>query len=319
MNILVIDDSKLMRKMVSAIIADGGHTPFTASGAERGLQILEKAAIDLIFMDVEMPKMNGFELTRLIRKQKQSWIPIIFLTASTEDAHLTRGIESGGDDYIMKPINSVVLDAKIKAMARIVNMKKELDAANRSLLQLSNIDALTGIMNRRGFNESLKRDWKNHTREKKEISIVFLDIDNFKAFNDNYGHQRGDECLKQFSTVINSQLKRPLDTLARYGGEEFVILLPNTALDGAALIGLKIIDALANAKIPHQFSPVAPYLTASMGITSSRFSAKNETVLVQQADQAVYKAKKQGRNRYSVYEPKLQEEGIGRLMNQSPS
>ncbi len=317
MNILVIDDSKLMRKMVGAIIAAEGNTPHAASGAERALKILDKITIDLIFMDVEMPKMNGFELTRLIREKKQSWIPIIFLTASTDDTHLTEGIESGGDDYMMKPINSVVVAAKIKAMARIVNMKKELDAANRRLLQLSNVDALTGIMNRRGFNESLKRDWKNHTREQKEISMVFLDIDNFKAFNDNYGHQRGDECLKQFSSVINSQLKRPMDTLARYGGEEFVILLPNTALDGAALIGVNIIDALAREKIPHQFSPVAPYLTASMGITSSRFSAENETILIQQADQAVYKAKMQGRNRYSVYEPKLQEEGIGKLINLS--
>ncbi|NRA14897.1 MAG: diguanylate cyclase [Oceanospirillaceae bacterium] len=303
MNILVIDDSKLMRKMVSAIIADAGDQPYVASGAEQALLMLDKKNIELIFMDVEMPKMNGFELTRLIRSKKRSWIPIIFLTASTDDSHLTKGIESGGDDYIMKPINSVVLAAKIKAMARIVNMKKELDTVNRQLLRLTNVDALTGIMNRRGFNESLKRDWKNHTRERKEISMVFLDIDNFKAFNDNYGHQRGDECLKQFSAVINTQLKRPMDTLARYGGEEFVIILPNTTLDGAALIGSYIIDALADAKIEHQYSPVAPYLTASMGITSSRFSAKNENMFIQQADQAVYKAKKQGRNRYSVYEP----------------
>lgn len=301
MNILVVDDTKLMREMVSAIIADIGDTPYAANGAEQALQILQQTDIELILMDVEMPHTNGFELTRLIRETEQEWLPIIFLSASTEDAHLIEGIESGGDDYLMKPINSIVLEAKIKAMARIVKMKKELDTANRQLFHLTNVDALTGIMNRRGFDKSLERDWKNHIRERIEISIIFLDIDHFKAFNDHYGHQQGDECLKQFAQVVGTQLKRPMDILARYGGEEFIILLPNTTLEGATLIGSHIIGALADARIPHQFSPVAPYLTASLGITSSHFSAKDEAAFVQQADQALYKAKMQGRNRLSIF------------------
>ena len=303
MRILVVDDTKLIREMVSAIIRHQGYTPVTASGATEALAVLQDGNIDLILMDIEMPEMNGFELTRLIRKLLKHWVPIIFLTGSTEDSHLAEGIDAGGDDYLTKPVNATVLSAKIRAMARIAQMKADLDEVNIKLLQLTQLDPLTEAVNRRGLDESLERAWRIRQRENTELALIFLDIDHFKTYNDNYGHQQGDQCLKLFTGIVQNQLLRPADILARYGGEEFVALLPNTSLAGAEKIAADIISALQQANLPHAFSDTAEYITASLGISSSHLGAKDSHELLKQADKAVYLAKQQGRNRSVTYQP----------------
>jgi len=301
MHILVVDDSKLIREMVSAIIVDEGYIPYAGENAQQSLEILKKVKIDLILMDVEMPDINGFELTRKIRESQDEWIPIIFLSGQSDDSYLSQGIDAGGDDYLLKPVNSIVLSAKIRAMSRIAKMKEDLDEANHNLLKLTNLDPLTGTVNRRGLDESLKRYWLMSLRDEKELSLIFIDIDYFKPYNDNYGHQQGDDCLRQFSKIITQVIQRPLDMLARFGGEEFVVLLPQTALAGAVLICQDIITALAHANIQHEYSKTKPYVTASLGVATTADGASKSEQLLEQADQAVYQAKKRGRNKWICY------------------
>lgn len=302
MQILVVDDNRLIRQMVSAIIAHEGYTPFTATGAKEAHSVLDTTDIDLILMDVEMPDVDGFELTRQIRQRlKDQWIPIIFLTGKTNEEHLVEGIDAGGDDYLAKPVNSTVLSAKIRAMARIAQMKSALDEANQQLLKLTHLDALTGAINRRGMDEALERAWRISQREKTELSLILIDIDHFKAYNDNYGHPQGDICLKTFSQTIQAQLFRPGDLLARYGGEEFILILPNTPAEGAEQLCERIINALATANLPHAFSTTNSHITASFGISSSQNTTESASQLIEQADKALYVSKQSGRNRFTNY------------------
>jgi len=294
----VIDDSKLIREIVGAIVISEGYVPLKAEGAQQALEILDKVDVDLILMDVEMPGLNGFDLTRKIRESKPDWIPIIFLSAHSEESYLSQGIDAGGDDYLLKPVNSTVLVAKIRAMSRIAKMKAELDEANHKLLKLTHLDSLTEIVNRRGLDESLKRFWRMSVREQKNLSIAFIDIDHFKPYNDNYGHQQGDKCLRQFSKLIERLLKRPLDMVTRYGGEEFVIVLPETPLEGAMEVCERIVTALAKEDIEHKYSETKPYLTASIGVATNADGASDAEQLLKQADIAVYQAKRSGRNKY---------------------
>lgn len=294
----MVDDSKFIREMVSAIILDEGYLPYKAEGAQEALGVLNETDIDLILMDVEMPGLNGFELTRKIRETLKEWIPIIFLSGQNDDSYLSRGIDAGGDDYLSKPVNSIVLSAKIRAMSRIAKMKAELDEANHKLLKLTHLDPLTEIINRRGLNESLARFWRMSLREKKELSVAFIDIDHFKLYNDNYGHQQGDNCLRQFSKLIEKLLLRPLDMITRFGGEEFVVVLPETSQNGAIAVCERIITALAYESIEHSYSETKPYLTASLGIATNSDGADDAEQLLQQADIAVYQAKRSGRNKW---------------------
>ncbi len=190
MNILVIEDSSYQRQLISAMIADSGFKAICTSGCKEALDVLAITSVDLILMDIEMPDMNGFELTKIIRSTYPEWMPIIFLSANDSEAYLTKGIDAGGDDYLTKPVKQVVLAAKIRAMERISLMKSALDQANKQLELLSIIDPLTQVLNRRGLSPILNNSWVNNLKESAELSLLMLDIDCFKLYNDNYGHQQ---------------------------------------------------------------------------------------------------------------------------------
>lgn len=303
MNILVVDDDRFIRKIVSAVIIEAEHTPIEAANDIEALDALEKGSIDLVLTDVEMPGRNGFELTAEIRKRfSDNWFPIIFLTGSTDEKHYELGINAGGDDYLTKPVSPIILTAKIHAMERIINMKQDLDKANARLERLSSIDPLTKVYNRRYLEKQLLKEWKRSQRHTDEhLSAIMLDIDFFKPYNDNYGHQKGDACLKDVAKTLSQCLHRSHDLLARYGGEEFAIILPETDLKGAQLIAETIIHALEEKAIPHEYSSVAKYITASIGISSTEHGADTPHVLLQQADTALYAAKEAGRKGFKVF------------------
>lgn len=302
MNILVVDDDRFIREIISAVITDAGHTPITASRDLEALPILESGDIDLVLTDVEMPGLNGFELTREIRKRfPDDWFPIIFLSGQSDEKHYEEGIDAGGDDYLTKPVSPIVLKAKILAMERIANMKKALDSANSRLEKLSTQDPLTKVSNRRDLEQSLLKEWKLHKRKETELSIIMLDIDFFKPYNDNYGHQQGDECLKSVAKALKKCLHRSHDLLARYGGEEFAIVLPDTSLDGATHVANRVIDSLKQLNLPHEYSTAASYITVSMGISSTTAHSETPTGLLKQADDALYLAKENGRNRSEIF------------------
>jgi PleD family two-component response regulator len=169
-------------------------------------------------MDIEMPEVDGFALTKMMRKEYPQWFPIIFLSANDSEEYLTQGIDAGANDYLTKPIKQVILSAKLRAMERIAKMKGALERANKQLEILSSIDPLTQILNRRGLEEVLASAWKINERQKGELSILMIDIDFFKPYNDNYGHPQGDKCLVQVANTLNETLNRATDSLARYGG-----------------------------------------------------------------------------------------------------
>lgn len=303
MNILVVDDDRFIREIISAVIKDAKHSPITAANAEEALPILDQGGIDLVLTDVEMPGKNGFELTREIRDRfPDNWFPIIFLSGQSDEKHYEEGIDAGGDDYLTKPVSPIVLKAKILAMERIAKMKKDLDSANARLEKLSSQDPLTKISNRRDLEHNLLKEWQRSKRDQTELAAIMLDIDFFKPYNDNYGHQQGDDCLKAVAKTLKQCLNRSHDLVARYGGEEFAIILPDANLSGAATVALQILDALKEANLKHEFSTVADRVTVSMGISSTRFAAETPNALIKQADEALYQAKENGRNRFELYQ-----------------
>lgn len=303
MNILVVDDNKLIRQVVSAMIVDSGHVAITAEGHRQALDKLNVEAIDLVLMDIEMPEVNGFELTKMMREEHEQWFPIIFLSSNDSEDYLSKGIDAGADDYLTKPVKQVILTAKIRAMERIVKMQGALEKVNKQLEILSSIDPLTQLLNRRGLEEVLANTWLVNQRQKGELSILMLDIDFFKPYNDNYGHPQGDKCLVQVAETLNEALNRSTDSLARYGGEEFVAVLPFTPTDGARFKAKELINSLLIKQIQHEFSSIASHVTVSIGIATKgpMNNISNADELIKQADLALYQAKKQGRNCYQVF------------------
>jgi diguanylate cyclase (GGDEF)-like protein len=216
----------------------------------------------------------------------------VYLTGRTDPTSLIEGLNVGGDAYITKPVLPDVLLAISKAMLRVSKAKSELLSANKKLDEIAHYDVLTQIMNRRGYEDMLHRLWKDHERRQGNLSVLLRDIAHIKKYNDNYGHIKGDECLRQVAQVLKNEFKRPIDVLARYGGEEFVVLLPDTDINGAKAVAERLIKALESANIKHEFSDTKPFVTISIGATQKKLD-KTITMknLLETADKALYKAK----------------------------
>ncbi len=298
MRILLVEDSPTLRHAMSRYIEHAGHEAVIAENGEQSLQILEHDLVDLVIMDVEMPGLNGFETTRLIREWLAGhWIPIMFVTGKSDDESFAEGIEAGGDDYLIKPVNPVILKAKIRAMERLIEMRNQLNKLNKELETLSQRDSLTHLYNRRTFNELSTKEWLRAGRTKKSISLLMLDIDHFKQYNDHYGHPAGDRCLIKVSKALEDTLKRPTDIVARYGGEEFVVLLPDTDLAGAEIVAEKLRSAIEDLDIHHEMSDTAEVITTSIGLCSSDYTTGFKiAALFKPSDQLLYKSKADGRN-----------------------
>ena len=306
MKVLLVEDSATLRYTLCNYIGSAGHEAVVAKSGEEALQLVENIEVDLVIMDVEMPGLNGFETTQLLREAfGDHWVPIIFVTGKCDDDSVVEGIEAGGDDYLPKPISQVILNAKIRAMERIIQMRDQLRALNAELAALSQRDSLTYLYNRRTFDELATHQWAVLNRNRQPVAILMLDIDYFKQYNDHYGHPAGDACLQRVAEAVQSCVRRPEDIIARYGGEEFIALLPNTDHKGALSVAQSIRQAVADLNIPHQKSGAADWVTISIGLASAQFTvnlAIND--IIGQADKALYGAKEQGRNRVQSYEVK---------------
>ena len=281
-----------------AYILAAGHQALVAESGEQALQLIENSVVDLIIMDVEMPGLNGFETTRLMREWfKGFWVPIIFVTGKSDEQSYTDGIEAGGDDYLIKPISAVILRAKIHAMERIIEMRDKLSQLNNELQKLSQTDSLTQVYNRRAFDDMAQKYWLVATRRHSSISVLMLDVDHFKLYNDYYGHPAGDNCLVQVSAALKTSLLRPEDTLGRYGGEEFIVILPDTDRQGAEQLASTIRRNIEALHIEHKRSSTAAEVTISVGgATCSHTMGSSLEELIKQADEALYKSKLAGRN-----------------------
>ncbi len=305
MKILVVDDSKVIRMVVTECIVSMGHEIINAENGDEAIDYISENDVDLVLMDVEMPGRNGFDITLAIRKMKvDDWFPIIFLTTKIDDDSFSNGILAGGDAYLPKPINPLRLQLTITAMERIYIMRQKLQSAQKDLLQankalerLALYDQLTGLANRRNFDETLESQFKLSARNKSPLSLIICDIDFFKIYNDNYGHQKGDQCLADVAKIIGRREGRPTDKACRYGGEEFTVILPDTFLQGGLQIAENIRQAVFNANIIHSGSKVSSVVTLSLGIVTYTGQFKTQSEMLKAADDALYRAKDNGRNR----------------------
>ncbi len=278
----------------------------------------------LILLDVQMPDMDGYETAELLRSvKKTSTIPIIFVTAANkEDHHVFKGYESGAVDYLFKPLEPVILTSKVKIFielykqrirleektreldAKVIELealKLELEHSNKRLRHQSYCDGLTKLPNRRFFDQTLIKEWRRSTRDKKPLSMLLIDIDNFKAYNDTYGHLAGDDCLRKVATQLLETIFRDVDTIARYGGEEFAVILPETDSDGGEMVAKRMLESISALHIEHETSQTGNHVTISIGLgTVMPTDDFRETTLIDLADKALYRAKESGRNNYQV-------------------
>ncbi len=290
--ILIVDDAMENIQILHQALQDEHDVLFAMNGT-KALHIAQHQLPDLILLDAMMPDMDGYAVCAALRASELTRdIPIIFITALKTPEDETRALHAGAADFISKPVNAAVVRARVRTQ---LTVKFQSDA----LRELTLTDGLTGVANRRAFDERLASEWRRCARSQVPIGLILVDIDHFKNFNDAYGHQAGDACLKKASEAMERAALRPQDMLARYGGEEFAILLPYEDLAGAETVARRVLDEVALLAIPHERSSVGPLLTVSMGVVSVTPSDGFEpAMLVRSADALLYEAKAGGRNQF---------------------
>jgi diguanylate cyclase (GGDEF)-like protein len=322
MAILVVDDSVDSRLLIQRFLEQAGHRQFlTAGTAAEALRLLgadgtpPAGAVELILMDLQLPGMNGIEACRRIAGDPRFRdIPVIVVTGSTETGSLSDAFQAGAVDYLAKPINPVELAARVRSTLRLkaeMDQRKQreaelieatyrLAAAKSELQRLSSLDGLTGITNRRRFDELLAGEWKRGAREGTPLSVILGDIDHFKNYNDRYGHLAGDDCLQRVAIALRDSVSRPGDCVARFGGEEFVAILAATDSTGAQAVAEHMRAAVESLGIDHAASPTASRATVSLGVaTMVPTDNTAPEILIAAADEALYESKNGGRNRVS--------------------
>ena len=299
--ILVVDDAMENIQTLHAALQAEQEVLFALDGA-RALELARTQHPDLILLDAVMPGMDGYAVCAALRAAPETRdIPVIFVTALTSPEDETRALEAGAADFISKPVNAAVVRARVRTQ---LTVKRQADA----LRALTLTDSLTGVANRRAFDERLHAEWRRCARAGLPVALILVDVDHFKLYNDHYGHQAGDASLVQVAAALRRSAGRPQDLVARYGGEEFAILLPQLGTSGAEGVARRLRDELAMLDMPHAASPTAGRITASMGLACMvPRESQSATALVAAADALLYQAKAGGRNQYRMGGPAVPE------------
>jgi diguanylate cyclase (GGDEF)-like protein len=308
MKILLVEDARAVAALMAARLKSFGHEVSLAENGQVAFDKFRESPPDLVLMDIEMPLMNGFEATNLIRSfeamQKWAWTPIVFLTASDTPANLVMAIEAGADDYLVKGVSEDVLRAKMKAMARIAGMRQLLSIANLKLEQQASRDGLTGLFNRRWMDLNVDQAWAESVRKSAPFAMLMLDVDNFKKYNDRYGHQAGDDCLRAIAHAVETEVARTnaegltKDAFAaRYGGEEFAVVIPGASISAYEGCATRILESVRKLGIQHEQNGGWGIVTVSIGGSRREASSGIVALMFNEADAALYRAKESGRNR----------------------
>ena len=291
-SILIVDDSPENIKVLALALKPEYRVRFSTNGSD----VLKIAASDqppdLILLDIIMPGLDGFEVCGLLKKEKKTRnIPVIFITSLGEEEDETKGLQVGAVDYITKPFSMPIVKARVKTHLELKH--------HRDILEnLSSLDGLTGIPNRRRFDEYLDLEWRAGGREGKLLSLIMIDIDYFGPFNDHYGHLEGDGCLKLVAKTLAESVNRPKDFVARYGGEEFAAILPGVDLKGALYVAEMMRQQVEALAITHNYSKAKDCVTISLGASTINPLEKiSPDILIGGSDKALYQAKNSGRNR----------------------
>lgn len=294
--ILIVDDVQFNIKILANALKDEYRIKIATDG-NKAIELASdrEDAPDLILLDVIMPGMDGYEVCRFLKNQTTTKnIPIIFVTARDEVADEEYGLNLGAVDYVTKPFHKAIIRARVR---NHVELKVKTDL----LETFATIDGLTGIPNRRSFDTALQKEWDRAAREGSPLSVLLMDIDHFKGYNDNYGHGKGDECLKSVASALSKTAARPADILARYGGEEFVAILPNTDHPGSVKIAEVFRKTVESLLIPHEFSATTDHVTISVGVHTLIPTPDHDVeYILKQADDALYRSKNEGRNRVTA-------------------
>ncbi|MFK5893486.1 MAG: diguanylate cyclase [Pseudomonadota bacterium] len=295
--ILIVDDSTDNIELLFAMLQDEYQVLFATSGP-KALKLIEGVEPDIILLDIVMPGMDGYEVIEALKNNpKTTNIPVIFLTAKTAKTDLLKGFKLGSVDYIMKPFFEEEVKVRLNTHLQNRLLIKQLEAANKKLEQISLSDGLTEIGNRRYFDQFLEQMLGISQREQTHLSLLMIDVDYFKKYNDCYGHIAGDQCLQAIAKTLGSYAKRGGDLAARYGGEEFALILSDTKKNDAQQCADNYRMAIENLQIPHSQSEISDYVTVSVGVVSQIGSQEGSIEeLIKNADQALYQAKKSGRN-----------------------
>lgn len=289
--VLVVDDEKQNRMLLAELIKDDCRVIL----AKNGQQAIERAREqhpDLILLDVMMPEMTGHVVIQALKQDDETRrIPVIFISALDSPADEERGLDLGAVDYITKPFHPSIVRKRVRNHLQSVHQRNLLE-------NLAMIDSLTEIANRRRYDEALETEWRRGTRTGGPLSLMIVDVDHFKAYNDRLGHAQGDDILRRIARTLRVFVRRPGDLVARYGGEEFVMLLPNVEAEAALGIANEIRIAVETLQLPHPASPVGPWVTISLGGTTMvPHEGAIDPEFFKQADKALYAAKEAGRNR----------------------
>lgn len=288
--ILIVDDSVENIRILSNILKGQAQIIFATTGHDC-LALARERHPQVVLMDIDMPDMNGYEVCRKLKLDPETQnSAVIFITAHSEMSSEVKALESGGVDFITKPLNPPVVRARVQTHLT-------LQQQSAALLRLANRDSLTGLYNRRFFDRQLEKEFERHGRQGLPLGLAFIDVDNFKAYNDGYGHVEGDKCLRTVAQAIDAASRRPGEIAARYGGEEFVTILPYTSPENMQKYGEWICVRIRELGLPHRYSTTGSNVTISVGVTSM-IPGESKTIaqLIGNADQAVYKAKSAGRD-----------------------
>lgn len=313
MAILIVDDSELSRRYLADMLEEAGYKNLLcASSAEMAFAAIGRG-VELILLDINLPHKSGIETCHELKADPEyADIPVIIISGIEHFEGLHAAFEAGAMDYLTKPPNKVELLARVRSAlqlktemdqrkareAELLALNQRLESLNRELEKASSTDSLTGLANRRYFNEFVLREWRRAIRDKTELAILMIDIDHFKSYNDSRGHLAGDVCLQKVAMALQRPIKRPADLLARYGGEEFVAVLPETGCEGAQQLAAVLHHEIREMALPHPASATADTITVSIGIAV--MTPENRVTVEQvldKADQALYQAKNGGRNR----------------------
>ncbi len=317
--VLLIDDQPMVAEAVRRALETEKDIEFNyCEDPTKAVKIANKIHPTIILQDLVMPEVNGLMMVKFFRVNKETAeVPIIVLSTKEDPKIKSEAFALGVNDYLVKLPDKIELIARIRhhsksyihhkqrdeAFLALQESQRKLNEANKALEKLSSLDGLTGIANRREFDKTLQSEWNRAIRKEINISLIMMDIDYFKLYNDTYGHQGGDTCLKIVAKVLKEIEKRSADLAARYGGEEFAFILPETNKTGAKEFAGMILNKIRSEKIPHKSSKVCEYLSLSIGV-ASMVPGRNDTpeIIIQMADKALYYAKENGRNQVAESE-----------------
>lgn len=305
--ILIVEDEPNSRLLLKTYLNSDGYEVTMARSGEEALRIVAEDPPSAIILDILLPKMNGYEVCeRLKTSESTHFIPIILATALRGDEERVRGIGVGADDFVSKPFNRMELLTRVKSLLRIKRLHealeqkvKELEKTKAKLRQLAVTDGLTGLNNYRFFRRQLQLEVSRSKRFKFPFSLLMMDIDHFKLYNDSFGHLNGDKVLKRFARLLYENV-RQVDFPARYGGEEFVLILPGTEKISAKVVAEKIRRLVEQSRFPFAEKLPSGRVTISVGVASFPQDTQDEEELIRLSDEALYKAKSEGRNRTVV-------------------